>query len=81
VTDINVRPVTTSIAQIRAQKELSSYQSNQKLDTNSVADGALSAHDQTHAVQSQMSGSRHERRSPSTRDVYSGFGGDHAVHQ
>ena len=28
VTDINVRPVTTSIAQIRAQKELSSYHSN-----------------------------------------------------
>jgi hypothetical protein len=82
VTDINVRPVTTSIAQIRAQKELSSYHSNQKLDTNSVDNGALSAHDQTHAVQSQMSGSRNDRRSPSTRDVYSGFGGEHhAVHQ
>lgn len=43
VTDINVRPLNQSVAQIRAQKEMSSIHSQHKLGTSSVADmgGAL----------------------------------------
>ena len=36
VTDINVRPVVQSVAQLRAQKEMSSIHSNHKLDTSSI---------------------------------------------
>ena len=36
--DINVRPLNQSIAQIRAQKEMSSIQSQQKLGTSSVGE-------------------------------------------
>ena len=42
VTDINVRPVVQSVAQLRAQKEMSSIHSNHKLDTSSIHQEALS---------------------------------------
>ena len=42
VTDINVRPVVQSVAQLRAQKEMSSIHSNAKLDTSSAHDVGLS---------------------------------------
>lgn len=36
VTDINVRPIAQSIAQIRAAKEMSSIHSHPRLDTHSL---------------------------------------------
>ena len=36
VTDINVRPIVQSVAQLRAQKEMSSIHSVHKLDTSSI---------------------------------------------
>ena len=42
MTDINVRPVVQSVAQLRAQKEMSSIHSNHKLDTSSIHQEALS---------------------------------------
>jgi hypothetical protein len=38
VMDINVRPLNQSVAQIRAQKEMSSIASQQKLGTSSIGD-------------------------------------------
>lgn len=38
VMDINVRPLNQSVAQIRAQKEMSSIHSQQKLGTSSVGE-------------------------------------------
>lgn len=45
VMDINVRPLNQNVAQIRAQKELSSMHSQQKLGSSSIGDIAT-----THAV-------------------------------
>lgn len=42
VTDINVRPIVQSVAQLRAQKEMSSIHSAHKLDTSSIHQEALS---------------------------------------
>eukprot|EP00347_Sterkiella_histriomuscorum_P008400 403345240 len=42
VMDINVRPLNQSVAQIRAQKELSSMHSQQKLGSSSIGDIAAS---------------------------------------
>ena len=42
VTDINVKNVVQSVAQLRAQKEMSSIHSNAKLDTSSAHDVGLS---------------------------------------
>lgn len=38
VTDINVRPLNQSVAQIRAQKEMSTIHSNNKMGTTSVGE-------------------------------------------
>lgn len=42
VMDINVRPMNQSVAQIRAQKELSSMHSQQKLGSSSIGEIATS---------------------------------------
>jgi hypothetical protein len=49
VTDINVRPLNQSVAQIRAQKEMSSIHSQHKLGTSSVGDMANAALSGTHS--------------------------------
>lgn len=75
VTDINVKPVMQSVAQLRHQKEMSSIHSAHKLDTSSIHQEALS-----HAGSKGHMGSMSQHlgnQSPSAGEVgYAIQGGD-----
>lgn len=50
VTEISVRPVTQSIAQLRAAKEQSSIHSQHRLDSNSIGGDGLSQQASRHII-------------------------------
>jgi hypothetical protein len=75
VTEISVRPVTQSIAQLRAAKEQSSIHSQHRLDSNSIGGDGLSQQNSRHIIvnsHSQHIGTRSQRsaHSPTAADGY-----------